>query len=247
VGLVRSRCTLTILTIVLPLAGRAQTHIPSATENAGPQASLEERMRKSIEQQKRSVRRQVGESDDAADSWFTVPWPRQGAPVHGPVALPPAERSAPAALKSAARPDCNPFVPSDLDGLIRTAAEREGYTSELLHAVIRHESAYHPCAVSPKGALGLMQLMPETARTLGVVDPLDPVENVNAGSKFLGQLLERYSGDLALALGAYNAGPGAVDRYGGIPPYEETKDYVRRILKDLSNREPSREVSQTAQ
>jgi soluble lytic murein transglycosylase-like protein len=81
--------------------------------------------------------------------------------------------------------------------------------------------------------MGLMQLMPETARTFGVVNPLDPVENVTAGSRFLGQLLERYSGDLVLALGAYNAGPAAVDRYRGIPPYEETRDYVTRILRDL--------------
>jgi hypothetical protein len=222
--------------MLTPLPGQAQSaqaESPKSAENAQAAASMEERMRRAIEQQKRSVRRQVGEGEDATDSWFTVPWPRRGTPTDAPGPLTPAERAKPAAVRSSLRPDCNPYAPSDLEELIQSAAEREGYESKVLHAVIRHESAYYPCAVSPKGAMGLMQLMPETARTFGVVNPLDPVENVNAGSRFLGQLLERYSGDLVLALGAYNAGPGSVDRHRGLPPYEETRDYVTRILRDL--------------
>jgi soluble lytic murein transglycosylase-like protein len=118
--------------------------------------------------------------------------------------------------------------------MIEEAAGREGYSPDLLRAVIRKESAFYPCAISPKGALGLMQLMPGTAANFGVDDPMNPADNLNAGAKFLGRLLTRYAGDLALALAAYNAGPGKVDAYGGVPPYPETKNYVREILSTIA-------------
>jgi soluble lytic murein transglycosylase-like protein len=128
--------------------------------------------------------------------------------------------------------------PRDLDGTIRAAAEREGLQHGLLRAVIRQESGFDPCAVSRKGAMGLMQLMPATAADLSVSDPFDPAENVFAGARLLRTLLDRYKGDLPLALGAYNAGPGRVDAFGTIPPIPETIDYVRKIL-NLLGRDPA--------
>lgn len=129
---------------------------------------------------------------------------------------------------------CEPLSPEVWNPLVSAAAEQEGLSAELLAAVIRQESAFRPCAVSPKGAMGLMQLMPATAQLLGVKDPFDPKENVDAGAKFLKMLLSRYGGNLALALGAYNAGPGRVDAAGGVPPIAETRDYVTDILTRLA-------------
>jgi soluble lytic murein transglycosylase-like protein len=121
----------------------------------------------------------------------------------------------------------------DLDAAVRALAEEYRLPEELVHSVISAESAYDPAAVSVKGAIGLMQLMPETARELAV-DPRDPGENVQGGVSYLKQLLERYAGSrdqLVLALAAYNAGPGAVDRYRGLPPYAETHEFVRRVIE----------------
>jgi len=117
----------------------------------------------------------------------------------------------------------------DLDVLIRRLSERYGLPPDLVRAVIRQESAFDPFAVSVKGAQGLMQLMPGTARRFGVQDVFDPAENVLGGVKYLRFLMDRYEGDTRLALAAYNAGEGAVDRHEGIPPYAETRDYVERI------------------
>jgi soluble lytic murein transglycosylase len=115
------------------------------------------------------------------------------------------------------------------DGLIGLTARQHQLQPALVKAVIAAESNFDPQAVSRKGAQGLMQLMPKTAAALGVEDPLRPIENVNGGSRYLRQMIDRY-GDLERALAAYNAGPSAVDRYGGIPPYPETRDYVRKVL-----------------
>ncbi len=115
------------------------------------------------------------------------------------------------------------------DGLIGVAAQQHRMPPALIKAVIAAESRFDPAAVSRKGALGLMQLMPQTAAALGIRDPLQPGENVDGGVRYLRAMYERY-GDLPRALAAYNAGPEAVDRYRGIPPYAETRDYVRRVL-----------------
>jgi soluble lytic murein transglycosylase len=117
----------------------------------------------------------------------------------------------------------------EYDGLIGLTARENEVEPALVKAVIAAESNFDPEAVSRKGAQGLMQLMPVTATDLGVDDPLRPTENVRGGTRYLRLMLDRY-GDLERALAAYNAGPAAVDRYGGIPPYRETQDYVRRVL-----------------
>jgi len=114
--------------------------------------------------------------------------------------------------------------------LIREHASQQGIRPDLVRAVIQVESAFNPRAVSPKGAMGLMQLMPATAKQFGAIDPFNPAENIRAGVSYLRQLLDRYDHDEQLALAAYNAGPGAVDQYGSqVPPYTETQDYVRKI------------------
>ena len=113
--------------------------------------------------------------------------------------------------------------------IISEAALLHRVDEGLIRAIIHAESAYQPDAKSPKGAQGLMQLMPGTQADLGVVDPYDPVDNIEGGTRYLAQLLDRFDGNVTLASAAYNAGPGAVERHGGIPPYTETKEYVRRI------------------
>jgi soluble lytic murein transglycosylase-like protein len=116
------------------------------------------------------------------------------------------------------------------DGLIEQHAGAQGVDPELVRAVIQVESGFDARAVSPKGAMGLMQLMPATATAYRVTDPFDPAENIRGGVAYLRRLLDRYSNRVELALAAYNAGPGAVDRHGEqVPPYKETRDYVRRI------------------
>jgi soluble lytic murein transglycosylase-like protein len=103
-------------------------------------------------------------------------------------------------------------------------------------ALVQVESAFQPRAVSPKGARGLTQLMPGTARELGVQDAFDPQQNLDGGARYLRQLLTRYGGDVKRALAAYNAGPGAVDRHRGVPPYRETRQYVRRVLEKYNDK-----------
>lgn len=117
----------------------------------------------------------------------------------------------------------------DLDDLVKRASAATGVDSSLIRGVIQAESAGNAKALSPKGAVGLMQLMPSTAAELGV-DPTDPAQNVLGGARYLASLLKRFDGDETLALAGYNAGPGAVDRYGGVPPYRETRNYVSSVL-----------------
>lgn len=112
---------------------------------------------------------------------------------------------------------------------IRTAATEFGVDPALVRAVIHAESAFNPGALSPRGAQGLMQLMPATARDLGVKDAMEAAQNIRGGVNYLARMLKRFNGDVSLATAAYNAGPGAVGRFGGVPPYAETKAYVERV------------------
>lgn len=120
---------------------------------------------------------------------------------------------------------------SNFADIIKEASEKYEVDADLIASVIKAESNFNPQAVSSAGAGGLMQLMPSTASGLGVQDVFDPVQNIMGGAKLLHRLLTKYDGDVQLALAAYNAGPGAVDRYGGIPPYRETQTYVSRVMQ----------------
>lgn len=150
----------------------------------------------------------VGTAESSPPPFFTLSWPALG-------------------------PACDPVPEIELTPLIQQTAQREGVDAGLLRAVARQESGFRPCAVSPKGAMGMMQLMPSTAQELGVRDPFDPAENLSSGARLLKQLLERFGGDTALALGAYNAGPGRVEQSGGVPQIPETVRYVQQILSSL--------------
>jgi soluble lytic murein transglycosylase-like protein len=123
------------------------------------------------------------------------------------------------------------FRPTPYDALIREIADRHGVEYALVKAVIRAESGFNPMAVSSKGALGLMQLMPATAVEHQVQDAFHPRENVEAGCRHLRRLIDRYGGNVSLALAAYNAGPGRVEEAGGVPPFDETRTYLARVLR----------------
>jgi len=185
-----------------------------------PALSPAEAMRASIEKQRAAVEKQreaVRKQAESAGAWL-----KPGDP-------PPPVGSEPAAPQA----DCEPLPDAVVAPLIETTAKSQEVQPELLRAVMERESGYRPCAVSSKGAQGLMQLMPETALELGVSDPFDAKESISGGAKFLKQLMDKYKGDLSKALGAYNAGPAAVDQADGIPDIQETKDYVDAILKKL--------------
>jgi soluble lytic murein transglycosylase-like protein len=171
-----------------------------------------ESMADSLANQQRALTKQRGASL-AADFFRPVPWRvAQPAPVPS---------------------GCDSLSSEFIDSLIDSASKTSSVAPELIRGVMQQESAFRPCAVSPKGAMGLMQLEPATAADLGVKNPFDPADNVQGGARLLRQLLNRYDGDLSLTLGAYNAGPGRVDAAMGVPAIPETIDYVKRILDKL--------------
>ncbi len=135
---------------------------------------------------------------------------------------------------AALAPPPPPALPRAIDDLVDQAAARNGLQPQLIHSVIQVESAYNPFAISPKGALGLMQLIPSTARRFGVSDVFNPADNIEGGARYLKYLLDLYNWNYPLALAAYNAGEGAVAKYGGhVPPYKETRDYLISVEKQL--------------
>jgi soluble lytic murein transglycosylase-like protein len=131
------------------------------------------------------------------------------------------------------QPLCEPIAQPELSAMIDSAANKNGVLPSVVREVARQESGFRPCVVSPKGAEGLMQLMPSVQDQFKVIDPFNPMASLDAGTKLLKQLLDRYHGDLSLALSAYNAGSGTVDRAGGIPMIPETQNYVANILGRL--------------
>jgi len=133
-----------------------------------------------------------------------------------------------------------------VDEVVKAASGRYHLDPDLINSVIHAESGFNPRAVSPKGAQGLMQLMPQTASRLGVANSFDPGDNLEGGTRYLRELLERYNFDLIKALAAYNAGPGRVEKYHGVPPYYETQAYVARIIRDFNRKKLAERKAITA-
>ena len=134
----------------------------------------------------------------------------------------------------ASSPDTVANAASSLGAVVSAASNRHNINPDLIYSVIRAESGFNPTVVSPKGAQGLMQLMPQTAARLGVQNAMDPTANVEGGTRYLRELLTLYHNDLIKALAAYNAGPERVEQYHGVPPYRETYDYVARVIRDFN-------------
>ena len=198
--------------LILPVTAVAQSQVKA-------QEAAREAMTASVDKQRASIAMQVnsvlGRPAAPVGSFFTSPWVEA------------------AAADAVALPACEPMATPELDQLIELNSNTQGVKPELIRAVISQESANRPCALSPKGAQGLMQLMPATAAQFGVSDPFDPKQNVEAGTKLLKELLAKYGGDVSLTLSAYNAGSGRVDRDGGVPQIPETLRYVTEILGKL--------------
>jgi soluble lytic murein transglycosylase-like protein len=139
----------------------------------------------------------------------------------------------PSAPDASASGAAAPVPPAQIEQLVQQNADIWQVDPALIKSVIANESSFDANATSPVGAQGLMQLMPETAASLGVRNPYDPAQNVAGGTRYLRSLLDRFKGDTRLAVAAYNAGPEAVEKYGGIPPYHETQNYVQNVLGSL--------------
>jgi soluble lytic murein transglycosylase-like protein len=192
--------------------GTAAAESPQEAPRKAMEASIA-RQRQAVAAMQVSIEKQRAVSGEAgaalgAAPFFTLSWPALSA-------------------------ECDPLPEIELTPLIQQAAQHEGLDANLLRAVAQQESGFRSCAVSQKGAMGLMQLMPATAQELGVHDPFDPAESLSSGARLLKQLLARFGGDTALALGAYNAGPDRVEASGGVPQIPETIRYVQQILGKL--------------
>jgi len=173
---------------------------------------------------------------DQIDHFESEPDPSPASSQNAQLAERPAQSAAPA--RSALAPQSQaPVVDSEsLNLMVNGAGQRHQIDPDFINSVIRAESGFNNRAVSKKGAQGLMQLMPGTASQLGVSNAFDPNANVDGGTKYLRELLEKYNYDVPKALAAYNAGPGRVDRYRGVPPYSETQAYVARIIRDYNRK-----------
>jgi|SRR5579871_854037 len=217
--------------LLLAVSAIAQ-NTPTPESNAQKQReSTLAAMQASIDKQKAAVKAAVaasigkqGQSLAPGDSFFTL----------APLSPPPPVASSP-------MPDvsCDPVPADSVAPFVMAAAQRESLDPKLVTAVIEQESAFRPCAISDKGAQGLMQLMPDTADRFKVKDPFDSKQNIDAGTKYLKELFTKYNSNLALALSAYNAGPETVDKAGGIPNIPETADYVKSILAKLGMQVPA--------
>ena len=139
-----------------------------------------------------------------------------------------------------------PATAEGIPGLVDAAGERHQVDPDFINSVIKAESSFNPRARSPKGAQGLMQLMPATAFKLGVMDAYEPGVNIEGGTRYLRQLLEQYHGDAIKALAAYNAGPQRVEQYRGVPPYRETRNYVRRVILDFNRKKLAQQKAAAA-
>lgn len=209
------------LLLTATLAAAADKPAPPPVEAppasvADQQTGIAAKMQAAAELQKGAA--QIQTSPVEKDSFFSLGW-------SGPPMIPP----------PAAPPDCPPMQESDTEPLIRASAARHELNPALIKAVIKQESGFKACAVSDRGAMGLMQIMPETADLLKTKDPFDPKENIEAGASYLKQMLARFKGDLRLALAAYNAGPEKVDGpTPAVPDIPETLDYVDSITNALN-------------
>ncbi len=182
-----------------------------------------------LARQAASVQKQLGRAR-ARNGFFISSW-FSDAPEAGSFA-------SAGVLAASAPEDCEPLDATIAEAYIRDSAKREGVSTDLIREVIRKESGFNPCAVSPKGAMGMMQLTAATAASLGVDDPYDPRQNIDGGVRLMKRLLDKYKGRPDLALAAYNAGEGAVDAHQGVPAYEETQEYVSTIMKRVFEEPP---------
>jgi soluble lytic murein transglycosylase-like protein len=199
--------------VLLPMLAMAQTPPAPVPVHMRTAAEL---MRASLDKQREAVRKQAQDAGASLIPWSPGPFD-----------------ASPAAAEPAAPLTCDALSNDVVTPLIESAAKDNSLPATMVRAVIEQESGYRPCAVSPKGAQGLMQLMPDTANQLSVKDIFDPRENIAAGVKYLKQLVDKYKGDNKLALAAYNAGPAAVDAANGVPDIQETRDYVDAIIKKI--------------